>query len=135
MQWLARYKRSISVRGTPGRAGPVHLKNRFYVYNKGFFAWMKIFEKSILKILKRGCRTQHDLSISSLSLAEAPSAPPLRFARNKFCLNNVTSKWLKQFGCYLWIFDGKYEKISVASSLSQIAKKLRKNLRFIASYR
>ena len=63
MQWLARYKRLLSV-----RVGPVHL------WNKGFFALIKIFEKSILKILKRGCRTQYDLIISSLSLAEVPSA-------------------------------------------------------------
>ena len=43
---------------------------------------MQIFEKSILKLLKHGCRTQYDLSIISLSLAGALSAPPLRFARN-----------------------------------------------------
>ena len=39
---LARYKRSISVRVGPGRAGSP--KKGFYVQNEGFFACVKIFE-------------------------------------------------------------------------------------------
>ena len=56
------------MRSVSGRVGPVNLKNGFYVQNERFFV-LKIFEKSILKVLKRGCRTEDDLSISSLSLA------------------------------------------------------------------
>ena len=57
-----------SVMVGPGRVGPVHFKNGFYVQNKGFFALVQNFEKSVLKLLKRGCQTHYDLSISLLGL-------------------------------------------------------------------
>ena len=48
----------VTVKGAPLRSGGAF----------GISA-SQIFEKSIFKLLKRGCRTQYDLSISSLSLA------------------------------------------------------------------
>ena len=62
--------------------GPVLLKNGFYVQNKVFFVPWKIFEKSLLKILER-CLFSHVTVEGAPLLAEAPSAPPLRFARIK----------------------------------------------------
>ena len=87
---------------------------------------VKIFEKSILKILKRGCRTQSDLSISSLTLVEAPSVPLLRFARNylytakkqhyllvcnKKCFLNLNLYVLLLFGSIFSIYMTLYEML------------------------
>ena len=86
---------------------------------------MKILEKSMLKILKRGCRTQYDLSISSLSLVEAPSVPPLRFARILWSNFNydIYIYWVKGFAYREFLkFDvqtGCKQKLLIISNFSE----------------
>ena len=67
MQRLARYKRNGCA--GPGCAWPVHLKNGFYVKNKGFFTQMKFFKKSIVKLLERCSFTLSDRRLLLASLA------------------------------------------------------------------
>ena len=50
-----------------------------------------------------------DLTFQFLSVNLSLSSKSTRYF-TQLCSNIASSKWLKKFGCYPQIFDGKYEK-------------------------